>query len=136
MADKYETEACRKYIEEKLHKVFDLRDIPITIYEETEAIEQIRLVLTKCVEDRFASDRDIIFMLSGGLDSSICCALGAEFAKKENKKIKTMCIGMENGTDQLYAELVAKHLNTEHIMIKKTEDEFLDCCKNSTSIVR
>jgi asparagine synthase (glutamine-hydrolysing) len=120
----------RKYIEEKLHKVFDLRDIPITIYEETEAIEQIRLVLTKCVEDRFASDRDIIFMLSGGLDSSICCALGAEFAKKENKKIKTMCIGMENGTDQLYAELVAKHLNTEHIMIKKTEDEFLDCCKH------
>mgnify|MGYP003353008019 CR=1 FL=1 len=84
-----------------------------------EAIKKIRKVLTRCVEDRFASDREIIFMLSGGLDSSICCALGAEFAKKENKKIKTMCIGMEGGTDQLYAELVAKHLDTEHTMILK-----------------
>jgi asparagine synthase (glutamine-hydrolysing) len=118
------------HIQEKLHKIYDLRDIPITIYDETEAVHKIQKVLTKCVEDRFASDRDIIFMLSGGLDSSICCALGAEFAKKHNKKIKTMCIGMENGTDQLYAELVAKHLDTDHTMIKKSEDEFLDCCKH------
>ena len=117
-------------IQEKLHKEYDLRDIPIIIFDEEQAINKIRKVLTKCVEDRFASDRDIIFMLSGGLDSSICCALGAEFAKKNNKKIKTMCIGMENGTDQLYAELVAKHLDTEHTMIKKTEGEFLDCCKH------
>lgn len=119
-----------KYIEEKLHKIYDLRDIPITIHHISEAIYKIQKVLTKCVDDRFASDRDIIFMLSGGLDSSICCALGAEFAKKHNKKIKTMCIGMENGTDQEYAELVAKHLDTDHIMIKKTEEEFLDCCKH------
>lgn len=119
-----------QHIEEKLHKVYDLRDIPITIFDESEAINKIRKVLTKCVQDRFASDREIIFMLSGGLDSSICCALGAEFAKENNKKIKTICIGMENGTDQVYAELVAKHLGTEHTMIKKTEDEFLDCNKN------
>lgn len=118
------------HIEEKLHKVFDLRSIPITIYDESEAVYKIQKVLTKCVEDRFASDRDIIFMLSGGLDSSICCALGAGFAKKHNKKIKTMCIGMENSTDQEYAELVAKHLETDHTMIIKTENEFLDCCKH------
>ena len=119
-----------KYIEQTFYKHFDLRLIPITICHQAEAINKIRKVLTKCVEDRFASERDIIFMLSGGLDSSICCALGAEFAKKDNKKIKTMCIGMENGTDQKYAEIVAKHLDTDHTMIMKTEEEFLDCCKH------
>jgi asparagine synthase (glutamine-hydrolysing) len=119
-----------EFINQKLHKTFDLRNIPISIYDESEAIFKIRQVLTKCVEDRFASDRDIIFMLSGGLDSSICCALGAEFAKKDGKKIKTMCIGMENSTDQVYADMVVKHLDTDHMMIKKTNKDFLDCCKH------
>lgn len=117
-------------VQEKMHKIFDLRDIPITIHNESDAINKIRKVLTKCVEDRFAADRPIIFMASGGLDSSINCALGAEFAKKKDMKIKTICIGMENGTDQKYAEIVAKHLDTDHTMIIKTEEDFLDCCKH------
>jgi len=120
----------QKSIEHTYYKHYDLRDIPIQIYNEQEAIARIRNTLTHCVRDRFASDRPIIFMLSGGLDSSICCALGAEFAKKKGKKIQTLCIGMNDGTDQKYAQMVATHLETDHTMILKTEEDFLDCCKH------
>jgi asparagine synthase (glutamine-hydrolysing) len=105
----------------------DYIERPITIYDEEEACKLIRETLTDCVFDRMKSDRPMMFMLSGGLDSSLCASLGAFYNKLNDlPKIKTMCVGMEGGTDEPYAKLVADHIDSEHIHVKCTNDEFLD----------
>jgi asparagine synthase (glutamine-hydrolysing) len=108
---------------------YNIRDIPITIYDEQEALDKIRTTFTRCVEDRMIADREIMFMCSGGLDSSLCAGIGARYAKKNGMKINTMCIGLEGGTDEKYANLVAKHINSKHIHVLCTEDEFLEAAK-------
>jgi asparagine synthase (glutamine-hydrolysing) len=100
---------------------------PITIYDEEEACHKIRETLTQCVYDRMKSDRPMMFMLSGGLDSSLCAALGAQYNRLHKlPQIKTMCVGMEGGTDEPYAKMVAEHINSNHIHVKCSNDEFLN----------
>lgn len=112
------------------HHKYSIRDIPITIYSEQEALDKIRSTLITCVEQRMISDREIMFMCSGGLDSSLCAGIGARFAEKHNIKINTMCIGLEGGTDEIFAKKVAEHIKSKHQHIICTEEEFLDAAKN------
>lgn len=109
---------------------FNLRDIPITIFDENEALTKIRETFVKCVEQRMHSDREMMFMCSGGLDSSLCAGIGAKFAELHNMQIKTMSIGLEGGTDEKYARMVGEHINSKHLHVLCTEEEFLDAAKN------
>jgi len=67
------------------------------------------------------SERPIACLLSGGLDSSLVCAL---VTKYYGNKIETYSIGLEGSEDLKYATIVANHLNTKHTNIILTEDEF------------
>ena len=67
------------------------------------------------------SERPIACLLSGGLDSSLVCAL---VTKYYGNKIETYSIGLEGSEDLKYATIVANHLNTKHTNITLTEDEF------------
>jgi asparagine synthase (glutamine-hydrolysing) len=111
------------------HK-YSIRDFPITIFEEEKALTAIRETLIKCVDQRMHADREIMFMCSGGLDSSLCAGIGAKFAAKHGIKINTMCIGLEGGTDEKYARMVADHIKSKHTHVICSEDEFLDLAKN------
>lgn len=110
----------------------NLRDIPIKIFDENEACEKIYTTFMKIVEDQMVSDREVAFMLSGGLDSSLCAGAGAKILKEKGleNKIKTICIGLEGGTDEKYAKLVAEHIKSDHMHILCTEEEFIDCAEN------
>ncbi len=110
----------------------NLRDIPITIYDEDEACDKIYKIFMKIIEDQMVSDREVAFMLSGGLDSSLCAGAGAYVLKQKEltNKIKTICIGLEGGTDEKYAQLVADYILSDHMHILCTEDEFIDCAEN------
>lgn len=112
------------------NKVFSIRDIPITIYDEQEALDKIYNTFVTCVKQRMVADRNIMFMCSGGLDSSLCAGIGAKFADKLNSKINTMSIGLEGGTDEKYAKLVAEYIGSKHTHILCTEEEFLEAAKN------
>jgi asparagine synthase (glutamine-hydrolysing) len=109
-----------------------LEGIPITIYDEQEALDKIYNTFMRIVEDQMVSDREVAFMTSGGLDSSACACIGAYILKQKglDSKIKTICIGMEGGTDEKYARLVAEHIKSEHMHILCTEEEFIECAEN------
>jgi asparagine synthase (glutamine-hydrolysing) len=109
---------------------FNLRNIPITIFDEEEALIKIRETFIKCVEQRMHSDREMMFMCSGGLDSSLCAGIGAKFAERHGLKINTMSIGLEGGTDEKYARMVGEYINSKHLHVLCTEEEFLDAAKN------
>jgi len=77
------------------------------------------------------TDREIACLLSGGLDSSLICAIVAKIYKElrgQNaiKKLHTWSIGMEGSEDLKYARKVADFLGTTHHEIICTEQEFLE----------
>lgn len=74
---------------------------------------------------RLESDRTIGALLSGGLDSSLVVAIAARHLKKRGIKLRTFSIGMPGATDRKYAEMVAKHCDTEHTHFELDENDFL-----------
>ena len=121
----------------KFIKTERLQDIPITIFDENVAIDAIFNTFMKIVEDMLHSDRPIAFMLSGGLDSSACACVAAYILKLKmsTDKIKTICIGLEGGTDEKYAKIVADYIGSDHMHIMCTEDEFINCAENDVTSV-
>jgi asparagine synthase (glutamine-hydrolysing) len=72
-------------------------------------------------------ERDLVCLLSGGLDSSIITAYVNRYYKKRfGKNIRTFNIGMENATDMYFADLVSKHVGTKHTCVMKTENDMIN----------
>ncbi len=79
----------------------------------------IKKLLVAGVEKRLDADAPVGFLLSGGLDSSLVCAIAQ---KMMDKPIKTFAIGMnEDAIDLKYAKEVADYIGSEHheIIINK-----------------
>ncbi len=75
------------------------------------------------VEKRLVADAKVGFLLSGGLDSSLVCAIAA---KKSKEPIKTFAIGMsEDAIDLKYAKQAADYIGSEHTEIYMTPDEVI-----------
>lgn len=75
------------------------------------------------VEKRLVADAKVGFLLSGGLDSSLVCAIAA---KKSGKPIKTFAIGMrEDAIDLKYARQVADYIGSNHTEVYMTPEEVL-----------
>ena len=87
------------------------------------ACTNIREKLIKGVEKRLVADAKVGFLLSGGLDSSLVCAIAA---KKSDKPIKTFAIGMsEDAIDLKYAKQVADYLGSDHKEIYMTPEQVI-----------
>lgn len=84
----------------------------------------IRNSLINAVKIRLNLDiNKFAFLLSGGLDSSLICAITASLTKQ---KIKTFSIGIKNqSTDLENAEIVAKHIQSEHTVVYIDENEII-----------
>ena len=92
------------------------------------ACVKIREKLIAGVEKRLVSDAKVGFLLSGGLDSSLVCAIAA---KKSGKPVRTFAIGMsEDAIDLKYARRVADFIGAEHTEIYMTPDEVTASLEN------
>lgn len=81
---------------------------------------QIRETLEHAVHDRIENtERDIGFLLSGGLDSSLIVSIAA----RKLGKVKTFSIGLEGSPDLLAARKVASYLDTDHTEVTFTSHE-------------
>ncbi len=75
------------------------------------------------VKKRLVSDAKVGFLLSGGLDSSLVCAIAA---KESEAPIKTFAIGMrEDAIDLKYAKQVADYIGSDHKEIIITKEDVL-----------
>jgi asparagine synthase (glutamine-hydrolysing) len=84
------------------------------------SLEKLRETLEQAVHERIATtDREIGFLLSGGLDSSLIVSIAA----RKLGKIKTFSIGLEGSPDLEAARKVAKYLDTDHTEVKFTVSE-------------
>ena len=75
------------------------------------------------VEKRLVADAKVGFLLSGGLDSSLVCAIAA---KKSDKPIRTFAIGMDiDAIDLKYARQVADYIGSEHTEVIISKEDVL-----------
>ncbi|MBQ6522507.1 MAG: asparagine synthase B [Atopobiaceae bacterium] len=83
----------------------------------------IRTRLVAGVEKRLDSDAPLGFLLSGGLDSSLVCAIAARLM---DKPVRTFAIGMDtDAIDLKYARMVADWIGAEHTEVFMTREEVL-----------
>lgn len=86
----------------------------------------IRKRLIAGVEKRLVSDAKVGFLLSGGLDSSLVCAIAAR-SETEHKPIRTFAIGMsKDAIDLKYARMVAEFIGSEHTEVFMTPKDVID----------
>ena len=84
----------------------------------------IREKLCAGIEKRLDSDAPLGFLLSGGLDSSLVCAVSAKLL---GKPIRTFAIGMsEDAIDLKYAKEVADYIGSDHTEVIITKEQVLN----------
>jgi len=110
----------------KVVPFMNFRDIKQVVDDEEVAKALIRQSLEVCVEERLHSLAEIGALLSGGLDSSLVCALAAKHLHASGKRLQTFSVGMPGSTDRHFAEMVAKHIGSNHRHIEFEETDFLN----------
>src|SRR6056300_865376 len=96
-------------------------------FSATKNLEKIRHTLEDAVHTRLDNtDREIGFLLSGGLDSSLIAAIAA----RKLGRIKTFSIGLEGSPDLEAARKVADFLATDHTEVTFTVEEGLCSIRN------
>ena len=85
------------------------------------------------IEKRLDADAPLGFLLSGGLDSSLVCAVSAKILKKP---IRTFAIGMStDAIDLKYAKEVADYIGSEHTEIIITKEDVLNALREVISVL-
>lgn len=101
-------------------------------YNFTDVNRLICLYINNAVKKRVVgtTERPIACLLSGGLDSSLICALVNKYYNNKednmNRKLETYSIGLRNSVDLKYARIVAKYLDTDHHEVEISEDDFFN----------
>jgi asparagine synthase (glutamine-hydrolysing) len=116
-------------------------EIDITSPEVREYANRVRETLTRAVERQLMADVPFGALLSGGLDSSLVCAIACKALAVANPsattggwqgKLQTFSIGLEGGnaTDLEAAARAAKWLGTKHHNFTFTIDEGLSAIRD------
>ena len=95
--------------------------------------QNIHEKLVAGIEKRLVADAKVGYLLSGGLDSSLVCAVAA---KKSKTPIKTFAIGMKtDAIDLKYAKQVAEYIGSEHTEVIITKDDVLSSLEKVTELL-
>lgn len=122
------------YAEGKFVRYTDVTEV--TEYskdDEQTAERKIREKLVAGIEKRLDADAPLGFLLSGGLDSSLVCAVAAKILKKP---IRTFAIGMNtDAIDLKYARIVANYIKSEHTEVIIDRDTVLGSLEEVISVL-
>lgn len=112
----------------------DITAVKEPVHDDLETVcRTIREKLVRGVEKRLVADARVGFLLSGGLDSSLVCAIAA---RNSREPIQTFAIGMsEDAIDLKYARQVADYIGSDHREILITKDDVLSALEEVVSIL-
>ncbi len=112
------------YADGKFTEYRDVTHVTKYINDDIEVIcKNIHDKLVKGIEKRLDADAPLGFLLSGGLDSSLVCAVSAKILKKP---IRTFAIGMStDAIDLKYAKEVADYIGADHTEVIITKDDVI-----------
>ncbi|MCR5526915.1 MAG: asparagine synthase B [Lachnospiraceae bacterium] len=118
------------YEDGKFIRYCDPAGVTNVIFDDADtASAKIRELLVEGVWKRMDADAPVGFLLSGGLDSSLVCAISQRILS--NKPIRTFAIGMDvDAIDLKYAREVADYLGTEHTEVIITKDDVINAIED------
>ncbi len=113
------------YVFGKFVRYADLTTVKSYSTDDLETVcQNIRTKLIAGVDKRLDADAPLGFLLSGGLDSSLVCAISSVVL---GKKIRTFAIGMDtDAIDLKYAREVADYIGADHTEVYMTRQQVLD----------
>lgn len=86
--------------------------------------KKIHDLLVRGIEKRLVADAKVGYLLSGGLDSSLVCAVAQKCSKEP---IKTFSIGMSgDAIDLKYAKQVADYIGSDHTEVIISKEDVLN----------
>ena len=99
-----------------------------TSYDDMDTIaKEIHDRLTAGVLKRMDADAPVGYLLSGGLDSSLVCAIAQ---KHSDKPIRTFAIGMDlDAIDLKYARQVAEYIGSDHTEVIISKKDVLEAVR-------
>ena len=102
----------------------DITEVKEYVTDDIETVcKNIKEKLISGIEKRLDADAPVGFLLSGGLDSSLVCAVSQKLLKKP---IRTYAIGMkEDAIDLKYAKEVADYIGSKHTEVIITKEDVL-----------
>ena len=90
-----------------------------------QAVLTLRQLLIKNVITKLSPDREFVFLLSGGIDSSLICSIAAK--ELYPARIRTFTVGFsDDATDVIAAKKVAHHIDSIHTTFICTYQEGID----------
>ena len=112
------------YCDGKFTCYFDIADAQEYSKDDLETVcGHIHDKLVAGVEKRLVADAKVGFLLSGGLDSSLVCAIAA---RKSKTPIRSFAIGMNtDAIDLKYAKQVADYIGSDHTEVIISKDNVL-----------
>ena len=136
---------CGFYSEGRLHlrRYWQLRDRE---HRESfqETAEHVRFLVTDAIRRQMVSDVPIGAFLSGGLDSSLICAICAGEMAGRGERLQTFSVDYANNdqyfraskfqpnSDGYYIGLMQQALNTDHHLTVLTPESLLDALEDAT----
>lgn len=102
----------------------DITEVKEACHDDLETVcGHIREKLIAGIQKRLVADAKVGFLLSGGLDSSLVCAVAQKYS---DKPIRTFAIGMsEDAIDLKYAKELADYIGSEHTEVYMTPEEVI-----------
>ena len=95
-----------------------------TMADEETVCARLHNLLIEGVKKRLDADAPLGFLLSGGLDSSLVCAIAQ---RKLSRPIRTFAVGMDvDAIDLKYARQVADYIGSDHTEVIITKQQVLD----------
>ena len=112
------------FVDGRFVRYADLTTVAEALPDDLETVcRNIREKLIAGVEKRLDADAPLGFLLSGGLDSSLVCAISAKLL---GRKIRTFAIGMDlDPIDLKYAQIAADYIGAEHTAFHMSREEVL-----------
>lgn len=113
------------YADGKFTQYRDMTEVDTVVTDDLETIcHNIHDKLVEGISKRLDADAPLGFLLSGGLDSSLVCAVSARIL---HKPIRTFAIGMNtDAIDLKYAKEVADYIGSDHTEIIITKDDVIN----------
>ena len=113
------------YADGRFTRYADLTDVEQYIDDDLDTIcRNIREKLILAIDKRLDADAPLGFLLSGGLDSSLVCAVSARVL---GRHVRTFAIGMDtDAIDLKYARMAADYIGAEHTEIYMTRRQVLE----------
>ena len=104
-----------------------------TMKDEDAVCRKLNRLLTEGVLKRLDADAPVGFLLSGGLDSSLVCAIAQ---KALDTPIRTFAIGMDtDAIDLKYARKAAEYIGSEHTEVIISEKDVLEALPDVVALL-